>query len=163
MKDADGKLMNDKTSITEIFAKFYEELYRSRRDEKARSKTSHEDVKGERPSNLMDVSAQDPASVKHAIPKFDAEELEAGLKSLKSGKAKDSMGSVSEMLKVGGARLRQVLLQLMNAVLEAEAPTPAEWHQSVMKILFKGGDATQEIFQHHRPPPNTRPVTRKVR
>ena len=36
MKDADGKLMNDKTSITEIFAKFYAELYRSRRDEKAR-------------------------------------------------------------------------------------------------------------------------------
>ena len=65
------------------------------------------------------------------------------MKTLKTGKAKDSKGFVEEMLKARGARSEHVLLQLMNAVLDRGAPTPAEWHESVMKIFFKRGDATQ--------------------
>ena len=53
------------------------------------------------------------------------------------------------MLKVDSTRLRSVLLQLMNAVLDPAAPTPTEWHESVVKILFKGGDATQA--KNYRP------------
>ena len=66
----------------------------------------------------------------------------AGLKNLKKGKSRCSKGLIAEMLKVGGARLRCVL-QLMNAVLDEGAPTPTEWHERVINILFKGGLAAQ--------------------
>ena len=129
MTGIDGKLKTDRASITEVFALFYEELYRSRAD---------------KPS-----AAQERENVEMKIPKFDANELTIALKSLKKGKARDSKGFVAEMLKVGGVRLRDILLQLMNAVLDEGAPTPTEWHKSVMKILFKGGDATQA--KNYRP------------
>ena len=131
MLDADGRIQSDRASITEIFAKFYEELYRSRRETES------------------GAGSQDALSVAAGIPKFVLEELETALKRIKSGKARDSKGFIAEMLKAGGTRLRSVLLQLMNAVLDAAAPTPSEGHDSVMKILFKGGDATQA--KNYRP------------
>lgn len=83
------------------------------------------------------------AGVRQAIPKVIAEDLELGLRSIKSGKAKDSKDSRTEMLQVEGIMLRAILLQLMSVYLEAGAPTAAEWRESVLKVLFKGGDATQ--------------------
>ena len=37
----------------------------------------------------------------------------------------------------------------MNAVVDADAPTPTEWHENVLKILFKGGDSRQA--KNYRP------------
>ena len=124
MKDSNGLLKHDKASIVEVFAQFYEDLYRSRRN----------------PASACPGSKLD--AVSSGVPKFDAEELESGLRSLKSGKAKDSKGFVAEMLKVGSSKLRKVLLELMNACLDVGARTPQDWHENVLKILFKGGDAS---------------------
>ena len=83
------------------------------------------------------------------MPKFDEEDLEIGLRRLKSGKAKDGNGFVAEMLKVTSCKLRTSLLELMNAMLDPGAPTPTEWHENVLKILFKGTDAAQA--KNYRP------------
>ena len=131
MLDADGKMQTDKASVTEIFAKFYEELYHSRR------------------TCADGRTAQSSGGVTAEIPSFKSEELEAGLRSIKSGRARDGKGFIAEMLKVDSSRLRSVLLQLMNAVLRPKSATPSEWHESVMKIIFKGGDATQA--KNYRP------------
>ena len=52
-------------------------------------------------------------------------------------------------MKVESAKLRTVLLQLMNAVVDKNGPTPDEWHESVLKVIFKGGDARQA--KNYRP------------
>ena len=61
--DADGKLKTERASITEVFAKFYEELYRSRLD---RSSTT----------------PQEADKVKVEIAQFTEEELVTGLTSI---------------------------------------------------------------------------------
>eukprot|EP00973_Karenia_brevis_P060491 8413299-Karenia_brevis.AAC.1 len=37
----------------------------------------------------------------------------------------------------------------MNLVLDPASPTPDEWHESTLKILFKGGDAREA--KNYRP------------
>ena len=102
MQDAEGKKMHDKTSITEIFAKFYEDLYRSRR--KVSECTEGQTDTLRFVGGLMDPEHSNSIDAKLQVPKFDAEELETGLKFLKAGKAKDSMVFVAEMLKVWGCQ-----------------------------------------------------------
>ena len=123
MTDIHGNLKRDRADIAEVFAKFYEELYRSRKAGRA-----------EEPVHRVSDNCA-------SVPPFDADDLESGLRNIKTGKAKDCKGFVAERLKVGSATFRSVLLQLMNAILDTAAPTPTEWHDSVLKIIYKGGDA----------------------
>ena len=44
------------------------------------------------------------------------------------------------MLKGSGVQLRAVLLDLMNSVVKIGAPTPQEWHDNVIKVVFKSGE-----------------------
>ena len=130
MLDAEGTLKHDKKSIVEVFAKFYEQLYSSHVSKGNNKQTQGKDVK-------------------NAVPKFTEKDLDAGLHCLKEGKAKDGKGFLAEMLKVKSHKLRKVLLELMNAIIEVDAPTPTEWHENVLKILFKGGDSKQA--KNYRP------------
>ena len=124
MIDTDEVLKHDKMTIVEVFAKFYEQLYSSRSTTSSNASLQKKDV----------ITS---------VPKFNDKDLEDGLRSLKSGKAKDGKGFLAEMLRVKSEKLKEVLLELLNAVLDVDAPTPAEWHENVLKIVFKGGDAKQ--------------------
>ena len=66
-----AKLRTDRTSITEVLALFYEELYRSRADKQSGSAS--------------------PGSFNMKTPKFNLDELTG-----KAGKAKDSKGFVED-------------------------------------------------------------------
>ena len=91
-----------------------------------------------RKTESSSMRADDPQiETESSIRLFDDEELQIALRRLKSGKAKDGKGFVAEMLKAGGVNLRKAMLQLMNAVLEANAPTPDEWHERVLKYCSR--------------------------
>ena len=75
MQDVKGNLQTDRASIAEVFAQFYEDLYRS---------------------TAANGSTTD-------VPPFTASELHDALKRLKSGKAPEGRGLVAEMLKGSGA------------------------------------------------------------
>ena len=90
MHDSKGNLVTNRKSIAEIFATFYEELYRSRQDDK------HDQSEG------IEIPA--------GTHPFNENQLIQTLKSMKSGKAPDQKGLVVEMLKSGNTKLRSSLL-----------------------------------------------------
>ena len=119
--------------MVEIFAVFYEELYQTRQHKR--------DVgdPGERPQE----------SQGKGVPEFNEKEIARALKALKKGKAADKNGMVAEMLKDGGAKLRRILLKLINDVVKPEAQAPKIWYENVFKVLFKGGD--EKEAKNYRP------------
>ena len=129
MLDAHGKVQTDKSSIAEVFATFYEELYSSR-DE------LRDAVDGYRPS---------PSGT---MP-FTMHELVGELRSLKGGKCPDGAGIVAEMLKDAGLELRTCFLNLFNAILCSQALPPQRWRHSTISVIFKSGDP--QVAKNYRP------------
>ena len=126
MTDAEGNQQTDRQSIANVLADFYEELYSS--------KCSSNDI----------CPAQD---VK--ISPFNRCDLEKAMKQMKSGRARDSSGIISEMLQSGGDVLWDMLLSLYNAVISPSSPTPTGWKKTVMTVLHKSGDTGQA--KNYRP------------
>ena len=126
MKDKDGVLRTERTSIANIFADFYEQLY---------SSTSETQQSEETESAL--------------VPAFTRPELISAIKGLKSNKCKDTAGIKAEMLKTGGKRLVDVLLDLYNMVVTQTMEIPKSWKHSVITVIYKSGDAM--LPQNYRP------------
>ena len=127
LENKDKATITRKQDIADAFADFYEALYSSRSDQKGSA------------TNLS------PARV--AV--FTMDELDAGLKKLKRGKAKDAAGLVAEMLKHGGNKFRHALLDTMNAALDPHATPPDSWRLTVLTVLFKSGDP--KLAKNYRP------------
>ena len=125
--DCNGDPCRSKSEIAEVFAQFYEELYRSRCPD---------------PPLLH---AQRSTS---SIPPFTVLELTAALKRIKAGKARDSEGIAAEMLKINCAILRARILELLNDVISSQA-LHAEWRKSRLVVLFKKGDP--KLPSNYRP------------
>ena len=83
------------------------------------------------------------------VDAFTRSELLSAIKGLKSNKCKDTAGLKAEMLKAGGERLVDVLLDLYNRVLTKNMEIPKSWKHSVITVLFKSGDAM--LPQNYRP------------
>eukprot|EP00973_Karenia_brevis_P082974 11504529-Karenia_brevis.AAC.1 len=79
------------------------------------------------------------------------EELDQELRNLKSGRCKDSAGIFAEMLKHGGPRLAEVLLDMFNAIIGNPMTTPQNWKEAIITVLYKSGDP--------KLPKNYRPIT----
>ena len=126
MKDKHGDLCTERTSIANIFADFYEQLYSS--------------------TNAAQQIEETGTSL---IPAFTRQELVSAIKGLKSNRCKDTAGIKAEMLKMGGQGLIDVLLDLYNKVLTRTMEIPKSWKHSVITVLYKGGDAMQP--QNYRP------------
>ena len=126
MTNADGQIEYGRQSITNVFATFYEQLYKD-----------------------TDKASYTPAAHTRAIPPFTTTELHKSLRQLKTGKAADCSGIAAEMLKSGGDVLHQTLLSLYNAIILPEAPPPHTWQHTMIKVLHKSGDRTQP--QNYRP------------
>eukprot|EP00959_Pyramimonas_sp_CCMP1952_P205669 4301053-Pyramimonas_sp.AAC.1 len=127
MLDQDGRTLNDRQSIADVFATFYEQLYQDTRS------AAHAATRPDTPP----------------IPAFTNSEIEHALKGLKSNKAADTEGIVAEMLKSGGKALRYILLDLFNRILRPGTPTPKNWKHTVIKVLYKSGDP--QLPQNYRP------------
>eukprot|EP00973_Karenia_brevis_P081632 11317413-Karenia_brevis.AAC.1 len=59
---------------------------------------------------------------------------------MKDNKAKDPSDVVAEMLKHGGAVLRETILDLYNDILISHTEPPEKWRQTRLVVLFKKGD-----------------------
>ena len=123
----------DRQSIADVFATFYEELYR-RRPQESDANTI---------TNTIDNNAHDD------IPPFSLQEIDKAIHQLRSGKCKDTNGLIAEMLKTGGPTLRSHLQRLYNDVLSPNAAPPAQWKYTSISVIFKSGDA--QLPNNYRP------------
>ena len=71
------------------------------------------------------------------------------LKLLKKRKARDTKGLVAEMLQHGGDKVVDMLVLLYNGLLKEDALPPESWKTSVVKVIFKKGDA--KLPENYRP------------
>ena len=137
MLNSEGKECFERQGIADIFADFYEELYRSKRsDDNAFPEEG--------------AACGLPACEKDVVP-FSKEELVVAIKKLKNNKCKDTSGVVGEMFKHAGPQLREILLDLYNEVLKGSETPPQKWKESVVRVLYKSGPSNAAA--------NYRPIT----
>jgi hypothetical protein len=127
--DNNGCVHEDPHEISEAFACFYEDLFRSNSPDKSSTRSSRTSTRSIHPFSLL--------------------ELSAALKAMKAGKAHDTTGLAAEMLKVECALLRIMILDLFNDVLMTGRPPP-EWQATRLIVLFQKGDPKM--------PANYRPI-----
>ena len=131
MRADDGLMKSEKQEIADVFATFYEELYRTRRE-------------GGRDSGTYACRNAG------AIAAFTPEELADALKQMKSGKAGDAGMIFAEMIKVDCPVLHAIILDVFNDILQPGHQTPPEWRLSRLVVIFKKGDPAM--------PANYRPI-----
>jgi len=131
MTNTDGQFQQDRQSIADVFATFYEQLYN---DTQKHTDNGHQPWRDDKGNH---------------IPAFTKQELHKALRQLKNGKAADSNGIVAEMLKTGESTLREVLLNLYNTILQPGTPSPSNWQHTLIKVLYKSGDP--KLPQNYRP------------
>eukprot|EP00959_Pyramimonas_sp_CCMP1952_P353421 7404758-Pyramimonas_sp.AAC.1 len=127
MTGTDGTKQTTRQGIADTFADFYAQLYAS------------------------DARCTSPAvdSEPQQITPFTTKELKMAISQLKGGKAPDTTGIRSEMLRQPGPELENALLQLYNTIIQPNAPTPANWRKTVITVIPKAGDLTNP--QNYRP------------
>ena len=119
IEDKNGDLTTGKENIANVFADFYEDLYKAR---------------------LAMVAAplsQDGAADVEAI---SLQELVESLAEMRRGKARDDSGVIAETLRDGSELLLQEFLDLFNDVLSMKREVPTAWKQTRLTMIFKRGD-----------------------
>ena len=127
LQDCAGNLKSDAADIAEIFASFYECLYKSQRQ--APEQTQYDSA-----------STAEPVSL---------DELLDALRVMKRGRAKDEAGIVIEMLKDGSRCLLQAVVDMFNDVLAFRQQPPTEWKLTKLVVIFKKGDPS--LPSNYRP------------
>ena len=130
MTTTDGTTTTDRQDIADVFATFYEELYRCRQP--------HSD-----PTTSTDDHNHDTIAV------FSMTELVKALNQLRSGRCRDTTGLLAEMLKEGGPTLRQHLLRIYNDVTAQNATPPRQWKETTISVIHKSGDP--QLPNNYRP------------
>ena len=131
INDRDGRCKEDSHSIADVFAEFYEDLYKCRVPNG-----------GGYPEGK---SHEDPA----AEP-FSLDELLGALKDMKRGKARDDAGVAAEMLKDSSDSFLESTLDLFNDVLSFRGDVPAIWRRTRITVIFKNG----QLPSNRYPPSN---------
>ena len=127
IRDNDGHMHTDPETMSEVFALFYEDLYR--------------ELGGASYTTFSGAASQTaPVTV---------EEVKQSLGMLKNNRTGAEDGLVAEMLKTGHAGLIQALATLFNDILQDTMPTPDTWKCVKLKLIFKKGDP--EMPKNYRP------------
>ena len=129
MIDKEGKEVSDTKDIAEVFADFYEALYKEDNE-----KAYDYKIKGA----VNEVSRVTP------------KEVRAQLKKMEKNKAADDAGIVCELLCEASSIVIEAIADLFTAILQPGAALPSSWKSSSIKVLFKKGDP--------KVPGNYRPV-----
>lgn len=127
LRDNTGNLKTDPDDMCEVFAHFYEDLYKE-----------------------LDVGVDgfpEPSEVRHSS--VTAEEVRDALKVLKNRKTGANDGLVAEMLKTKHEGLVGALAVFFDSILSDQLEIPDTWKLSTLKVIFKKGDA--ELPQNYRP------------
>ena len=117
MKSGGGLICTEKSDIAEVFACFYEELFRSRRT----------------------AATEYTQAGTSSVSAFTMEELQTALASMRNGRACDTAGVRAEMLKVKCPILHETILALFNDVIQPDALLPEDWRKSRIIVIFKKG------------------------
>lgn len=126
VRNKDGAAQTDPESICEVFAQFYEDLY------KETDVLQH--------PTLEDTVAE--VRVTHG-------EVEAALKRLKNMKTGADDGLVAEMLKTRHTGLVEAIALFFTDIPNGDRLPPTTWKATKLKVLFKKGDA--ELPKNYRP------------
>ena len=118
MKSPSGKTLTNIDDILENWAQFYENLYYSNRD----SFTKYVE------------------STNYEIPPILRKEIVFAIERLKNNKAPGPDGITAEMLKAGGDKLCDALLELANLIIIMQQECPDQLTESEIIVLFKKGD-----------------------
>ena len=129
MVDSDGRTQSNRNSIANIFADFYEQLYSARHD--------------------LTTLSFDNFYRQDNIDPLSRNELEKAIRDLNSNRCADSTGVKAEMLKCGGIKLVDMLLEVYNDVLIGKSEPPKAWKHSIISVIYKSGDST--LAQNYRP------------
>ena len=115
MTTSTDETTTDRQSIADVFATFYEDLYRRR---------------------PPDDTVVDNTKINHnnhdAIQPFSMSEVANAISQLRSGKYPDTSGLLAEMLKAGGPILRSDLRQPYNDALSPNDTPPTGWKRTVI-------------------------------
>ena len=148
MTQPNGQPKHDRKGIADIFATFYETLYKM--TDTTTTATTTTTTTTHNTNTTAMTTNNDAADTTHdSIPTFTEVELDKALRQLKNSRAKDKSGIVAEMLKQGGDTLKHVLLRLYNDIIQPDSPTPQRWKQAHISVLFKSGDP--KLPQNYRP------------
>ena len=129
IQDSDGNTFTDPAAISDVFATFYEHLYRRR--------------------SPVELDTPAVESTEYVPIVFSMENLQTALKSMKRGKAGDDAGIIAEMIKDGSQSLRNIILTVFNEVTQLSVSVPSSWKKSRLTVIFKKGDQT--LPKNYRP------------
>ena len=122
-----GELKTDPSDIAEVFALFYEDLYK--------------EMEGRSLPEIDETSS-------HA-DSITREEVERALRKLKSGRTGADDGLVAEMVKTKHEGLTEVLVEFFDSILKNSIESPDSWRSTKMKVIFKKGDV--QLPKNYRP------------
>ena len=135
IRGVNGQEQHGRQEIVDVFAQFYEDLYKKRELAEQRCE--------DRPTRRS-------SSPLNNITPISKEEVCKQASKTKNDKASDAAGVVAEMIKFAGETLFVMIADLFNDILLHGALPPDEWKRTRMKVLFKKGDT--------KAPCNYRPI-----
>ena len=139
MRDKTGFETHEPQAIMEVFASFYEDLYKLKNDECMHPLEKPESY------DMIPISE---------------DEVRAVLKELKRGKCQDTQGIIGEMLQPGSAALVKVLAQLYTGILLPESALPDSFRMTSIRVLYKGKGCNKDANSYR--PISILPVLDKV-
>lgn len=120
MLDRDGKVCTDREDIANVFADFYEDLYKRR-------------------EHVQTIRANNTEHTAEVVEPISVNELRERLKTMAKKKAADTKGVVVELLKAGSTKLLESMAAVFNDILDPGADVPSVWKETTLKVLFKKG------------------------
>ena len=138
VRNKDGEAAKTRQGIANVFAKFYEDLYKGEDDH------SDEDM-----SSCIDHENAD-SSLIETVPEITTEEIQAAIDRLNKGKAIDSSGIRAEQLKICSEDTKEKIRTIFNEIAQQEDVTSKSWRRIRIQVIHKKGDTED--------PGNYRPI-----
>lgn len=120
IRGGNGHIITNNPGVANVFATFYEYLYKSRFEGPALER-DNDAAPGNEP----------------IVEPFQFDELHAALRTMKNGKAKDQAGLIAEMLKDGSTHLLKLIVEVFNDILMLRGTPPDAWKQTKLTVNFK--------------------------
>ena len=128
IRNKDGEAEKTRQGIANVFAKFYEELYKGEDGQEDEDKYTH-----------IDRENADSGQ-NETIPEFNKEEIQAAIHRLKKGKAKDNSGVRAEQLKICSEETKEKIRNIFNDSARKNDFTPNSWRKIRIQVIHKKGN-----------------------
>ena len=128
IRNKDGEAEKTRQGIANVFAKFYEELYKGEDGQDEEGKYTH-----------IDHENAD-SSRNETIPEFKREEIQAAIHRLKKGKAKDNSGVRAEQLKICSEETKEKIRNIFNDIARQNDFTPNSWRKIRIQVIHTKGN-----------------------